>query len=203
MVFSGKAMAQRPSTGDRLLRRGDTSGAIVAFTREAVGRLAKDTALFNAGTAALAKREFPAARQLLALAAKSLDPELRFRALYNLGLNDLLASRADTGKRAELEQSAAEQFREALLLAPRSKEAKWNLELVQQPKPPPSSGGGGSAPPKPQPSAPQLPSPKGTGALSQAEADQILNSVERTERDVRADQSRRRRVAQSSAGKDW
>ena len=74
---------------------------------------------------------------------------------------------------------------------------------MQQPKPPPSGGGGATPPPKPQPSAPPMPSPKGGGVLSQAEADQILNSVERTERDVRADQSRRRRVAQSSSGKDW
>ena len=185
-----------------MLRRGDTAGAIVAFTREAVSRLSKDTALFNAGTAALAKRQFAIARQLLAPAAKSLDPELRFRALYNLGLTDMLESRADTAKRAELEQSAAEQFREALLLAPRSQETKWNLELVEQPAPPPSGGGGAAPPPKPQPSAPPTPSPKG-GQLSQADAEQILNSVERNERDVRAEQARRRRTAPSASGKDW
>ena len=203
MVFSGGAVAQRPSSGDRLLRRGDTAGAIVAYTREAASRPGKDTALFNAGTAALAGRQFGAARQLLAQAAKSLDPDLRFRALYNLGLTDLLEARADTGKRAELEPSAAAQFREALLLVPRSREAKWNLELVQQRTPPTSGGGGAAPPPTPQPRSSPTPSPKGGGALSQAEADQILNSVERTERDVRADQARRRRVAQSATGKDW
>ncbi len=204
MAGSGTATAQRPSAGDRLLRRGDTAGAIVAYSRDAARLTAKDTALFNAGTAALANRQFAAARQWLAQAAKSLDPELRFRALYNLGLTDMLEARADTGKRAALEQSAAEQFREALLLTPRSAEAKWNLELVQQRTPPPSGGGGGATPPpRPQPSAPATPSPRGSGVLSQAEADQILNSVERTERDVRADQARRRRVAPSASGKDW
>ncbi|HEV8196251.1 MAG TPA: VWA domain-containing protein [Gemmatimonadales bacterium] len=203
MVWSGTSAAQRPSTGDRLLRRGDTTGAIVAYTKEAVGRLGKDTALFNAGSAALAQRQFGAARQLLTQATKSLDPELRFRALYNLGLTDMLEARTDTAHRAELEQSAANQFREALMLTPRSQEAKWNLELAQQPKPPPSGGGGATPPPKPQPNAPPTPSPRGNGVLSQAEAEQILNSVERNERDVRADQARRRRVAQSSSGKDW
>ena len=203
MVCSGSAMAQRPSTGDRLLRRGDTAGAIVAYTKAAASRPGRDTALFNAGTAALANRQFGAARQLLAQAAKSLDPDLRFRALYNLGLGDMLEARADTAKRNELEQSAAEQFREALLLAPRSRETKWNLELVQQPTPPPRGGGGATPPPRPQPRAQPLPSPRGGGVLSPAEAEQILNSVERTERDVRADQARRRRVAQSATGKDW
>jgi len=39
--------------------------------------------------------------------------------------------------------------------------------------------------------------------ISRADAEQILNSVERTERDVRAEQTRRRRLAQSAVGKDW
>lgn len=204
VVVSGRAMAQRPAAGERLLRRGDTVGAIDAYTREALDRPGMDSALFNAGTAALASQRYAQARQLLSQAARSLDPELRFRALYNLGLADMLAARrGDTAQRAALEQSAADEFREALLLVPRSREAKWNLELVQQPQPPPSGGGGAKPPPKPQPSAPPTPSPRGASALSQAEAEQILNSVERTERDVRADQARRRRVAQSSAGKDW
>jgi Ca-activated chloride channel family protein len=208
MLVSGSAMAQRPSTGDRLLRSGDTAGAITAYTREASGRPGTDSALFNAGTAALASQRYAQARQLLLQAAKSLDPDIRFRALYNLGLADLLAARfqarrGDSAQRAELEQSAADEFREALLLVPRSSEAKWNLELVQQPKPPPSGGGGAKPPPRPQPSAPPTQSPRGNSVLSQAEAEQILNSVERTERDVRADQARRRRVAQSASGKDW
>jgi Ca-activated chloride channel homolog len=202
-VLSGPALAQRPSSGDRLLRRGDTAAAAAAFLEEAGRRPGRDTALFNAGTAALSARQFAAARQWLVQASRSLDPDLRFRALYNLGLTALLESRADTAKRAELETEAAERLREALLLAPRSQEAKWNLELVQQRTPPPSGGGGGIPPPIPPRQAPPTPSPTSRGALSQAEAEQILNSVDRTERDVRADQARRRRVAQSAAGKDW
>jgi len=115
----------------------------------------------------------------------------------------MLEARHDTARRAELEDQAAQRFREALLLAPGSREAKWNLELVQPRVPPPSGGGGGTPPPTPPKNAPPRPSPAGASVLSQAEAEQILNSVERTERDVRADQARRRRVAPSSAGKDW
>lgn len=199
----GALEAQRPSPGDRLLRRGDTAGAAAAFASDAPRRSGSDSALFNAGTAALTRRQFAAATEWLTGASRSLDPGLRYRALYNLGLAALLESRADTAKRAELEELAARRFREALLLAPASQEAKWNLELVQQPAPPPQSGGGGRQPPPTQTRRPP-PSPTPTGgALSQAEADQILNSVERTERDVRADQVRRRRLAQSAARKDW
>ena len=98
---------------------------------------------------------------------------------------------------------AAQHFRSALLLSPGSKDAKWNLELVQDRSPPPSGGGGGTPPPKPQPQAPPRQNPSGSSNLSQTEAAQILSSVERAERDVRADQARRRRVAQSSSGRDW
>ena len=195
------ALAQRPSEGDRLLRTGDTARAAVAFAREATRRPAADTALFNAGTAAIVRRDFESAKKWLTDASRSLDPELRFRALYNLGLVALLESRRDTANRQPLQAEAAANFRDALLLQPGSREAKWNLELVQD-RPPPQSGGGAAPPPTPSPQAPPQQRPRGA-AISQSEAEQILNSVERTERDVRSEQARRRRVAQSSAGKDW
>lgn len=202
LLPAAAARAQRPSAGDRLLRRGDTSGAAVAFAREAARRGSADTALFNAGTAALARRQYAAAAQWLAAGGRSLDPELRFRALYNLGLTALVQAPRDSAKRAELLDEAARRFREALLLRPDSRDAKWNLELAQSPTPPPSGAGGGTPPPTPPRRAPPTPSPSGS-AISQSEAEQILNSVERTERDVRAEQARRRRVAPSAAGKDW
>jgi hypothetical protein len=200
--LAGPAAAQRPSAGDRLLRTGDTAAAAVAFGREAIRRPAADTALFNAGTAAIARRDFESARKWLTGASRSLDPELRFRALYNLGLIALLESRRDTANRQAREAEAAASFRDALLLQPGSVEAKWNLELVSD-RPPPRSGGGGATPPPPP--NPQDPPPRRprTSAISQSEAEQILNSVERSERDVRAEQARRRRVAPSSAGRDW
>jgi len=194
--------AQRPSRGDLLLRQGDTAGAAVAYMREAARRPSADTALFNAGSAALVKGQFAVAEQWLGAAARSLDPELRFRALYNLGLSALLQSRRNPAKRAELEQQAAARLREALLLQPASAATKWNLELVQSNAPPPRSGGGAQPPPTQPRQQPPTPNPS-SAALSQSEAEQILNSVERTERDVRADQARRRKLVRSSVGKDW
>ncbi|MGH7562411.1 MAG: vWA domain-containing protein [Gemmatimonadales bacterium] len=200
---AGTLPAQRPVSGQRLLARGDTAAAAVAFVRAGARSRSPDSALFNAGTVALAAGDHKAARDLLGAASRSLDPELRFRALFNLGLSDLLESRRDTAKRIALEDEAARSFREALLLEPSSRETKWNLELAQRRTPPPSGGGGGGGTPPP-PRNPEQPQPRpSAGALSQSEAEQILNSVERAERAVRGELSRRRRYAQSSAGRDW
>ena len=189
--------AQLPSRGDRLLRQQDTLSAAVEYAREAVRGTSPDTAWFNAGTAALARARFPEARQWLGQAARSLDPGLRFRALYNLGLVAFHEALRDTARRGELHAEAAARFRDALLLEPGSLDAKWNLELVQEPNPPSRGGGGGSAPPSAGETRPS------GSALAQSDAEQLLNSVERAEREVRAEQARRRRLGQSRTGRDW
>ena len=90
--------AQRPTAGGRALAAGDPSRAAAEFLKEAGAGRAKDTAFYNAGTAALQAGRLEVARGALAEAAKSLDPDLRYRALYNLGLVGLLAARADTAR---------------------------------------------------------------------------------------------------------
>ncbi len=47
-----------------------------------------------------------------------MDPGLRYRALYNLGVVNLMTARADTAKREAMTQEAIDHLREALLLAP-------------------------------------------------------------------------------------
>ncbi|HZA94112.1 MAG TPA: VWA domain-containing protein, partial [Gemmatimonadales bacterium] len=126
LLFSEPAVAQKPEDGARVMAAGDAAGAAAEFLKEARGK-ARDTAFYNAGTAALAAKRFDVARGALTEAAKSLDPDLRYRALYNLGLLGLLAAEDDTTKRAELLTQAAERLREALLLQPSSARAKWNL----------------------------------------------------------------------------
>lgn len=200
LLLPAAGRAQPPSRGDRLLQRHDTIAAANAFAREALRGAAPDTAWFNAGTAALARAQFKEARQWLGIAAGSLDPELRFRALYNLGLVAFHEAIRDSARHDALFAEAATRFRDALLLRPGSFDAKWNLELVQAPPPPPTrggGGGGGSMPPDPQPAR------QANNTLAQSDAEQILNTVERSEREVRAEQARRRRLAQTRAGKDW
>jgi len=206
LLLARPAEAQRPSAGGRALAAGDPTRAAAEFLKEASAGRARDTAFYNAGTAALEAGRLDVARGALAQATKSLDPALRYRALYNLGLAGLLAARADTSRQEELLEDAIDRLRQALLLQPASARAKWNLELAERRRPPPPpSGGGGGAPPPPSGGAqspeqrPEQPEQK---ALSQSQAEQILNSMERRERMTREEQQRR---MQSSSGgvKDW
>jgi len=207
LLLARSAHAQRPTAGARALAAGDPTRAASEFLKEAATGQAKDTAFYNAGTAALAAGRLDVARGALNEAAKSLDPGLRYRALYNLGLASLLAAQADSSRRDEMLGDATDRLREALLLQPGSARAKWNLELAERrrPPPPPQSGGGGGGTPPPtgSPSAPQQKPPEPQPRdLSQSQAEQILNSMERRERETREEQQRR---MQSNSGgvKDW
>jgi Ca-activated chloride channel family protein len=207
LLGAGAAQAQRPTPGARALAAGDPAGAAAAFLEEAGRGEARDTAFYNAGTAALESGRLDVARGALAEAAKSLDPQLRYRALYNLGLVSLLAAEADTGREQELLDDAIERLRQALLLEPGSGRAKWNLELAERRKPPPPpAGGGGAAPPSggggsqsPEPS----PAESRRQGLSQSQAEQILNSMDRRERETRMDQQRRLQSGTGGGVKDW
>jgi tetratricopeptide (TPR) repeat protein len=210
LLLSGRAEAQRPTAGSRAMAAGDPARAAAEFLKEAGSGTARDTAFYNAGTAALEARRYEVARGALEEAAKSLDPDLRYRALYNLGLVDLLAAEeADSSKRGEMLAHAEDRLREALRLQPSSPRAKWNLELAErrQPPPPPSGGGGGGGGPPPpagggaQP-PPARPEPQSQG-LSQSQAEQILNSMERRERQTRAEQQRRLHGGSAGGVKDW
>ncbi len=208
VLFAGHSLsAQRPTTGARALAAGDPARAAAEFLEEARGATARDTAFYNAGTAALEAGRLDVARGALVEAAKSLDPSLRYRALYNLGLVGLLAAEADSSHRDELLDDAADRLRQALLLQPSSARAKWNLELTdrRRPPPPPQSGGGGGGTPPPSgaPPQPQKSEPPPSQGLSMGQAEQILNSMDRRERQTREDQQRRLQNNSSAGVKDW
>jgi Ca-activated chloride channel family protein len=209
LLLAGPARAQRPTPGARAMAAGDAVRAAREFLKEASAGAARDTAFYNAGTAALEARRFDVARGALEQAAKSVDPDLRYRALYNLGLVDLLAAHADSTRRGELLTEAADRLRESLRLQPGSPRAKWNLELAERNQPPPPSGGGGGAgkpPPSggapPPPASPSRPEPP-SGGLSQSQAEQILSSMEQRERETREQQQRRMQGSNSGGVKDW
>ena len=96
------------------MAEGEPTRAATAFLDEARAGTARDTSFYNAGTAALSAGRLDVARGALAEAAKSLDPGLRYRALYNLGVVSLLAARADSAHRDELLGQASDHLREAL-----------------------------------------------------------------------------------------
>ena len=205
LLAGGSLSAQRPTAGARALAAGDPTRAAADFLEEARGATARDTAFYNAGTAALEAGRLDVARGALTEAAKSLDPALRYRALYNLGLVGLLAARADSSHRDELLDDAADRLRQALLLQPSSERAKWNLELTERrrPPPPPSGGGGGTPPPSGAPPKPRPNEPPPSQGLSPSQAEQILNSMDRRERQTREEQQRRLQKASSAGVKDW
>jgi Ca-activated chloride channel family protein len=206
MVLLGSgAFAQRPAPGTREFAAGDVTVAARRLTAR-LGAGASDTAWYNAGTALLAAQSYEAANRALARASRSLDPDLRYRALYNQGVAALRLASVDSTRRDSLLGQAADYLKQALALAPASERAKWNLELAQRRRTPPPAGGGPT--PQPPPPAAQRPQdpvtrpPEGMPNLSETQAEQILNSVSREELETR---SRRHGRARSTVtrGKDW
>lgn len=204
------------SAAEKAWDRGDAAAAALAYLAELARRQDDDTAWYNAGTAALSVGDGDAARASLARAAASLDPDVRFRALYNLGLLALGQARADTANREAHLADAERAYREALLLRPRHLPAKWNLELVNRmhsssssrpnpQRPPPQSGGG--APPDPTRGsgggAPQGSGGPQSGGLSESQADQVLRSIGQEELRTRRDRTGRTRRALAAGVKDW
>src|SRR3989442_5206268 len=141
-----------PPRGKKAWPRQDLRRARAAYLTELAAHRKEDAAWYNAGTAALADSDGETAQSSLGHAAASLDPDLRFRALYNLGLLALHQADEDSAGRDTHLADAERAYREALLLRPHDRAAKWNLELAvrqrggsSQNKAPPS-GGGGSGP---------------------------------------------------------
>jgi Ca-activated chloride channel family protein len=206
--------AQRRSAAEKAWDQGNVRGAAEAYLADVKAHEDDDTAWYNTGTAALAAGDPTLARASLSRAATSLDPELRFRALYNLGLLALLEARADTASREAHLADAERAYREALLLKPHHIRAKWNLELVNRMR---SSGGGGQSN-KPNPPPPPPPSPgqggggagqpppqeqRAQGGLSEDQADQVLRSIGQEELRTRRDRTGRTRRAAAAGVKDW
>jgi len=188
--------AQEVPQGERLLRAGRAREAAEAYRRDAKAGKGGDTAWYNTGASLVRAEEFEASRDVLLRAIKSLDPGLRFRAFYNLGLATLQQSRRDTAGRAAREAEALGYFKQALLLDPGSGEAKWNLELLLRPEPPSSNS------PRPNPQG-QRPQQENTSALSPTQAEAILSSVEQSESATRQSVVRRQRLRSSASSKDW
>jgi Ca-activated chloride channel family protein len=216
--LTARAQGQRRrAPSDRAWDAGDAARALRVYEAALATGARGDTTYYNAGTAALAVGDAETARARLAQAAASLDPALRFRALFNLGVLELHAARTDSSNRDAHLAEAGRAYREALLLEPHDSAAKWNLELATH-----EAHGGGASSPSPKPSggggAPQ-PAPSGgggdqgqrnaggggaaAGALSPAQAEDILRSIGQEELRTRRDRLGRTRRATEPQVKDW
>lgn len=220
-LAAGPAAAQRPdrprTEAEKAWDRGQLRRSAEAYAAELVRRRQDDTAWFNAGAAALAAGDVERARATLARAAASLDPDLRFRALFNLGLLALQQASADSAGRDAHLADAERAYREALLLNPRDSASKWNLELALRRRdrgagsgdsntPPAGGGGGGEGPPDEAEAgggaAPEGERKAGSG-LTQSQAEEILRSIGQEELRTRRDRSGRTRRAGAAGVKDW
>ena len=140
-------------------------------------------------------------------AAKSLDPALRYRALYNLGLVGLLArpGRQHQARRAARRRGRPAAAGAAASAVVRARQVESRAHRAPAPPPPPQSGGGGGGTPPPSgaPPKPQKSEPPPSQGLSTSQAEQILNSMDRRERQTREEQQRRMQNTQSGGVKDW
>jgi tetratricopeptide (TPR) repeat protein len=195
--------AQGPTNRpDAAWRAGDTSAAVTGYLEQARAGTGGDTTWFNAGAVALAAGDSATARVALERAGRSVEPDVRFRALFDLGLLELRLAVSDSTSRAEHLAAAVRRYREALLLDPGHSGAKWNYELALRLLPPESSppdrpaaggaGGGGETEPPPQ------------RGLTASEAEQILRSMAEAERETLRNQARRsRRAAETRGSREW
>jgi Ca-activated chloride channel family protein len=199
---TGLLEAQAPrNRADAAWTRGDFEEAARVYFEQAQSGAGGDTAWFNLGTAALAVADTSVARAALEAAVRSVDPEIRFRARYNLGLLELRLAVRDARNETEHLEEARRHYREALLLKPDDADAKWNLELAIQMLPPEGSSGAEQPDPDEGGEEPQPPAPQG---LSAAQAEQILNSIAEEERRTREQMNRRRSSPREARGrKDW
>lgn len=189
----------RPPDPAKLFADGNVRGAIAAY-RDMIA--AGDTTAmtrYNLGTALIGTDSLSEAVELLEAVRRSTDGELRMRARYNAGLAHLLMGRTEGNPDAERAFAAARAAYRALLQdRPADDEGKWNYELALRDPPPNSGGGGGGGGNDPQQNPP---SEEPQGALDQRQAEALLNSAAREERDVQGRKQKQGKVP--PVGKDW
>lgn len=180
--------------GDQLYAAGQYKDAAEAYAHAIQSGHSTPRLEFNLGTALLAAGQMEEAASALERAAnESKDLDLRYRSLYNLGLAFLVQARAGKGDEAGQAYAAAtESYRRALRLRPGETDAKWNYELAHHPE---HRGGENdrpnNAPPRPN---------KG---IDPQQAQALLNSAQREERDTRAKQQKQNAPERPPGGKDW
>lgn len=160
--------------------------------------------LYNYGTSLLSADSLAPAAEVLERATESRDAELRYRALFNLGLSHLKRGLAAPPQQADEPLDAAlATYKKVLLLRPDDLDAKWNYELALRKKRQGGGGGGGGSGQSQNAPSPQSQAPKPSGGLAERQAEQLLGSAAREERDVQAKRQKQSRVEPPPGGKDW
>ena len=206
MLANGCAMpgAQAARGADQYLG-GQYARAAASYRSAIANGDERPEMLYNLGTALVAADSLDRSLEPLERATLAEREELRYRAVFNIGLAHLKAGLAGVrdadSTRREL-ATAVEVYKRALLMRSSDFDAKWNYELALTELSQQSSSGGSSQPqqepdPQPQPREPPPPS------LGRDQAEQLLSSAARDEQAVQGRKQREARPTQPRRGKDW
>ncbi len=193
--------AETGDAADKLYEAGRYPEAAAAYQREIQEHTDSPRLEYNLGTALMQAGQLEDAVAALERAATAATSEdLRYSALYNLGLCYLRQARdAKASEATTAYASSADAYKRALQLRPNEVAAKWNYELASQEKSKSSSGGAN----QPQQKQQQQDKQQQPGTLDKRQAEQLLSSAQREERDVQAKKQRENQPERPRAGKDW
>jgi Ca-activated chloride channel family protein len=184
-----------------LFAEGRVAEAIAAYRDMIAQGDTTNRTSYNLGSALIGADSLREAWERLETVRRASDGETRFRARFNAGLAALRMGRTPDNQDAEQQLAAARAAYRALLMdRPGYLDGQWNYELALRKTPPPNGGGGGGGGSGNNQNNDQ-PQPQGQGGLDQRQAESLLNSAAREERDV---QGRRQRQGRTPpGGKDW
>ncbi len=184
-----------------LFKEGNVGAAIAGYRAQIAGGDTTVRTRYNLGTALIGADSLGAAAELLEMVRRESDGETRMRARFNAGYASLVIGRTPENPEAEAAFAAARAaYRAFLSDRPIDADAKWNYELALRKQPPPQGGGGGGGGGESQ-NDKQDEQPQNQGGLDQKQAEALLNSAAREERDVQGRKQRQGRTP--PGGKDW
>jgi Ca-activated chloride channel homolog len=204
VVLGGCAEFRRNGQAVAAFHDGDFTRAAALFRQAIEGGDGHAETLYNFGTALLQADSLESAAEVLDRLREAPDTTLRINALFNLGLAHLLQGLAAPADQAERPLGAAlAAYKSLLVLAPDHLDAKWNYELALRRQDENSGGGGGGGGGQSQDPQSGGQDPQSAGGLDQRQAEQILGSAAREERDTQASRQRQTRAEPPPGGKDW
>ena len=182
-----------------LFVEGNVQAAIAGYRAQIANGDTTVRTRYNLGTALIGADSLKAADELLDLVRRDSDGETRMRARFNVGYTSLVMGRTPQNPEAEADFTAARAaYRAFLTDRPSDADAKWNYELALRKPPPPQGGGGGGGDSQNDKQEEQR---QNQGGLDQKQAEALLNSAAREERDVQGRKQRQGRTP--PGGKDW
>jgi Ca-activated chloride channel family protein len=185
-----------------LFAEGRVAEAVAAYRALVAEGDSSARTVYNLGSAILGADSLVEAQALLEAVRKNSEGEVRARARFNAGLAALRQGRAPENPNADQQLAAARAaYRAFLTERPGYADAKWNYELALRNQPPQSGGGGGGGGGGNNQNNEQQQEPQSNGGLDQRQADALLNSAAREEKDVQGRKQRQGRVP--PGGKDW